>query len=77
MRVFVNENAVKAKESFQVCSGPRWGSFQRSLNPLADVIGCNSCRVQTVFFRNSFRVNVIHWKNFSWYQLSLSRKNFA
>jgi len=33
MRLFVNENAVKAKLP-GLRPGPRWGSFQRSPNPL-------------------------------------------
>jgi len=44
MRLFVNENNVKAK-AFGVPPRTLMGSFQRSLNPLADVIGCNSCEV--------------------------------
>jgi len=39
MRLFINENAVKAK-----ASDPVREAFIAPSNPLADVIGCNSCR---------------------------------
>jgi len=39
---------------------PVGGAFSAPSNPLADVIGCSSCGVLTVFFMNNFHINVIH-----------------
>jgi len=44
MRLFVNENAVKLKLS-RPRPGSAGGAFSAPSNPLADVIGCNSCGV--------------------------------
>jgi len=44
MRLFFIKNAVKAK-AFGALPRPPWGSFQRSPNSLANVIGCNSREV--------------------------------
>jgi len=56
MRLFVNENAVKAKRS-----GLRWGSFQRFLKPMQlGVIRAKNCILYEQFSHKCYSL-----KNFS------------